>query len=190
MSSLLNMATIVWVLGGLVLLVNLLTQVIKQITYDKIPSSLLAVILSLVITLLAFFAYCAVESITIYWYYIVAAVIVGFLVAYAAMFGFDTLKEKILEWYASKDSDDDDTDTTSTTTTEVSDITADTTDSDTTTEATTEETTESLSEEEKTTTTESTESTDTTDTTTTTAETTTTETPVSDSIAAMLAALS
>ena len=31
------------------------------------------------------------------WYMVVAAVVVGFMVAYAAMFGFDKLKEAIMQ---------------------------------------------------------------------------------------------
>jgi len=82
--------------GILVALVNILTQVIKQVTQDKIPTSLLALILSQVITLCAFFAYSQIIGLTIMWFHIVATIILGFIVAYAAMFGYDKLKE-ILE---------------------------------------------------------------------------------------------
>lgn len=84
------------VVGGLVVLVNILTEVIKQVTQDKIPASLLALILSQVVTLCAFFAYSQIIGLAIMWFHIVAAIILGFIVAYAAMFGYDKLKE-ILE---------------------------------------------------------------------------------------------
>jgi hypothetical protein len=77
----------------LVAVVNIIVEVLKKVTWDKIPTSLLAMIVSLAVTLVAFVAYCQILSIVIYWYYFVAAVALGFMVAYAAMFGFDKLKE-------------------------------------------------------------------------------------------------
>lgn len=62
-----------------------------------LPTSILAVIVSMALTLVAFFAYCQIKSITVVWYMVVAAVVLGFLVAYAAMFGFDKLKEALTE---------------------------------------------------------------------------------------------
>ena len=81
------------VVGVLVALVNILTEVIKQVTQNKIPASLLALILSQVVTLCAFFAYSQIIGLTVMWFHIVAAIILGFIVAYAAMFGYDKLKE-------------------------------------------------------------------------------------------------
>lgn len=81
------------VIGGLVALVNILTQVVKQITKDRIPSSLLAVVLSEVVTLTAFFVWIAVTDVVFVWYYLIGAIIVGALVSYAAMFGYDKLQE-------------------------------------------------------------------------------------------------
>lgn len=86
------------VIGGLVAIVNALTQVIKKVTVDKIPTSLLAIILSQVVTLVAFFAYLSVTGIGFVWYYLVGVIVVGFLVSYAAMFGFDKLKEILNSW--------------------------------------------------------------------------------------------
>lgn len=90
--------TLIAIIGVLVGLVNIVTQVIKKITWDKIPSSLLAFIVSEALTILAFFAYMAYFNYPILWYYIVAAVIVGFMVTFAAMFGFDKLKEIMVNW--------------------------------------------------------------------------------------------
>ena len=59
--------------------------------------NILAVIVSMVLTLVAFFAYCQICSIAVEWYMVVAAVVVGFLTSYAAMFGFDKLKESITQ---------------------------------------------------------------------------------------------
>ena len=98
MTELVNVTTLITILGVLVGLTNILTEVLKKILWDKIPSSLLAFVVSEVITMIAFFAYCAIKVIATPWYYIAAAIVLGFMVAYAAMFGFDKLKEIIQSW--------------------------------------------------------------------------------------------
>lgn len=93
MDSVLNLSVILSIVGVLVVLTNIITQVLKKLTWEKMPTNILVVIISMALTLVAFFAYCQIKAIAIVWYMIVAAVILGFLVAYAAMFGFDKLKE-------------------------------------------------------------------------------------------------
>ena len=93
MDSVLNLSVILSIVGVLVVLTNIITQVLKKFTWEKMPTNILVVIISMALTLVAFFAYCQIKAIAIVWYMVVAAVILGFLVAYAAMFGFDKLKE-------------------------------------------------------------------------------------------------
>ena len=83
------------IVGGLVIVVNIIVEVVKKFTEQYIPTNFVAVALSLVLTLAAFFAWASIEAIIIEWYYVVAAVVVGFMVAYAAMFGFDKLKQAL-----------------------------------------------------------------------------------------------
>ena len=90
MESVLNWSVIISIIGVLVVLTNIVVQVLKKVTWDK-----LAMIVSLVLTIGAFFAYCSIKSITVVWYMIFAAVVLAFMVAYAAMFGFDKLKEAL-----------------------------------------------------------------------------------------------
>ena len=78
-------------------LTNVIVEVAKKATWDKLPTNILALIVAVALTLAAGFAYCQIEAITITWYIVVAFVVVGFMVAYAAMFGFDKLKE-IMNW--------------------------------------------------------------------------------------------
>lgn len=104
MSQLINVTTLLFVIGILVGVTNILTEVLKKVLWNKIPSSLLALVISLAVTLIAFFAYCAMYSIVITWYYVAAAIVVGFMVAYAAMFGFDKLKEVIESWITTRNS--------------------------------------------------------------------------------------
>lgn len=93
MDSVLNLSVILSIVGVLVALTNIITQVLKKLTWGKMPTNILVVIISMTLTLVAFFAYCQIKTITVVWYMVAAAVILGFLVAYAAMFGFDKLKE-------------------------------------------------------------------------------------------------
>ena len=51
------------------------------------------VLVAMVVTLLAFFALCQIMGISITWYMVAGAVILGIFVAYAAMFGFDKLRQ-------------------------------------------------------------------------------------------------
>lgn len=85
----------------LVALTNIITQVIKQVTYDKLPTNILAIIISMVITVITGFAWCQIEAITITWYLVIAIIVAGFVVAYAAMFGFDKLVE-VIDWVKAK----------------------------------------------------------------------------------------
>jgi hypothetical protein len=87
-------ATILSVIGALTIMTNIIVEVIKQlIPNDKFPTNVLACIVAEVFTLLAFFAYMSYSNLPIVWYYVAGAIVLGILVAYAAMFGFDKLKE-------------------------------------------------------------------------------------------------
>ena len=87
------MSTLISVIGVLVALTNIIVEVTKKLTWDKVPTNIVAIIVAEALTLIAFFAWTSINSIAVVWYYVVAAFVVGILVAYAAMFGFDKLKE-------------------------------------------------------------------------------------------------
>ena len=91
MESVLNWSVIISIIGVLVV------QGLKKVTWDKLPTNALAMIVSLVLTLGAFFAYCSIKGIAVVWYMVFAAVVLAFMVAYAAMFGFDKLKEALAQ---------------------------------------------------------------------------------------------
>lgn len=106
--SSIDISTLLTVIGVLVFVVNVVTQVMKKALPDTFPTNLFVIIFSVVLTVAAFAAYAQIYIISITWYLVVGAVILGFLVAYAAMFGFDKLKETMLKLNELK------TDTTST----------------------------------------------------------------------------
>ncbi len=95
MESVLNWSVIISIIGVLVVLTNIIVQVMKKLTWDRLPTNVLAVVVSMVLTLVAFFAYCQIKAIVVVWYMVAAAVVLGFMVAYAAMFGYDKLMEAI-----------------------------------------------------------------------------------------------
>lgn len=96
MESFMDVSVILSVVGALVVVTNIVVQVLKQIVWDKLPTNILATAVGMVLTLVAFFAYCQAKALPITWYMVVGAVILGFFVAYAAMFGFDKLKEALM----------------------------------------------------------------------------------------------
>lgn len=97
MDNILNWSVILSIVGVLVVLTNIITQVLKKLTWDKMPTNILVVIISMALTVIAFVAYCQINAITVVWYMVAAMIVLGFLVAYAAMFGFDKLKEVLTQ---------------------------------------------------------------------------------------------
>lgn len=80
--------------GALAFVVSVITEVIKGIgVFKKIPTDIVVIILSMVLTVVAFFAYAQYVSLVVAWYLVVAAVIGGFFVAFIAMYGWSKLKE-------------------------------------------------------------------------------------------------
>jgi hypothetical protein len=76
--------------------VNIIVEVVKKL-FPIVPTTFLTTILAVAVTLVAFFAWAAIINLTILWYYVVAAVVLGLFVAYAAMFGFDKFKSALLK---------------------------------------------------------------------------------------------
>jgi hypothetical protein len=97
MEYIFDWSVILSIVGALVVVTNIIVQVIKKLTWDKLPTNLLAIIVSMLLTLAVFFAYCQIKSVAVVWYTVAAAIVLGFFVAYAAMFGFDKLKEAIMQ---------------------------------------------------------------------------------------------
>lgn len=94
-----NIPTVVAVVLPLVLVLmvvtNIITEVLKKLTCAKLPTNILAFLVAMVVTLLAFFALCQIAGIAIEWYMVAGAIVLGVFVAYAAMFGFDKFKQTL-----------------------------------------------------------------------------------------------
>ena len=92
-----ELSVIIAIIGVLVALTNVIVEVAKKATWDKLPTNILALIIGEVLTIGTGIAYFQIKDIAIVWYMIAALVVAGFMVAYAAMFGFDKLRE-IKNW--------------------------------------------------------------------------------------------
>ena len=79
----------------LMVVTNIITEVLKKLTWEKMPTNLLAFLVAMVVTLLAFLALCQITSTPITWYMVAGAVVLGIFVAYAAMFGFDKFRQTL-----------------------------------------------------------------------------------------------
>jgi Na+/glutamate symporter len=79
----------------LMVITNIIVEVLKKLTWDKVPTNVMAFITAMAVTLLAFFAVCKIKAVPIAWYMVVAAVCLGFFVAFAAMFGFDKFRQTL-----------------------------------------------------------------------------------------------
>lgn len=97
MESVLNWSVIISIIGVLVVLTNIVVQVLKKVTWDKLPTNALAMIVSLVLTLGAFFAYCSIKGIAVVWYMVFAAVVLASWWLMRQCSGFDKLKEALAQ---------------------------------------------------------------------------------------------
>lgn len=93
-----DISVIVMIVFGLMLITNMITQVLKKLTWDKIPTNLLVFIISFVCSFAAMLLYCHFKAIAITWVVIVVTVALAFAVCYSAMFGFDKFTELIDSW--------------------------------------------------------------------------------------------
>ncbi len=82
------------IIAILVILVNIITEVCKKAFYGLSGAkaiNLFVLVLSEALTVSVFLAYWQLKQMVIAWYIIAAFIVIGFMVAFAAMFGFDKL---------------------------------------------------------------------------------------------------
>ena len=86
-------ATLFIIIAALVVLVNIITEVVKRfISFNETAYiNAFVTVLSVALTVAVFLAYWQIKQMQITWYLLIAFIVVGFMVAYAAMFGFDKL---------------------------------------------------------------------------------------------------
>ena len=92
-----NIPAVISVILPLVLMLmvvtNIIVEVLKKLTWGRLPTNILVFVVAMAVTLLAFLAACQIMGVRILWYMVAGAVVLGIFVAYAAMFGFDKLRQ-------------------------------------------------------------------------------------------------
>ena len=78
---------------ALMIVTNIIVEFVKVLTWGKLPTNVLAFFVAMAVTLLAFFAMCQIAGVQVTWYMVVGAIVLGFFVCFAAMYGFDKLKQ-------------------------------------------------------------------------------------------------
>ena len=79
----------------LMVVTNIIVEVLKKLTWGKLPTNIMAFAVAMIVTMLAFFAACQIMGVAVTWYMVVGAIVLGVFVAYAAMFGFDKLRQTL-----------------------------------------------------------------------------------------------
>lgn len=85
-------------------LISVITEFTKEIGFlNKIPTALQVLVLSIVICVIAFFAYISYASVPFVWYYLVAVIFAAFIVAIVCCKGWDYLIEIWKRFYKTKE---------------------------------------------------------------------------------------
>ena len=95
MTQFIDITVLLPVMAVLTAITNILVEVLKEVTYKVVPTQFLAVAVAEGLTMTVYSAYITINMLPTVWYFHVAALVVGMMVAYAAMFGFDTLKNAL-----------------------------------------------------------------------------------------------
>ena len=93
-----DLREIIVVIGVLTIVTNAATEVLKRIFWREIPTSLLAILIAQCLTLGSGCTYAIIMGTTVLWWHVVAAVIAGRAVAYAAMLSYDKRIEIKKRW--------------------------------------------------------------------------------------------
>lgn len=99
-----NLSIILLVVAAICTLVSVITQFIKELTWFKeLPTQLVVVVLSETITILTFLAYASYCAMAVRWYYILAVIFAGFIIAYITANGWDSLVKIFRRFYKTTD---------------------------------------------------------------------------------------
>lgn len=98
-----NYESVMWVLTVavaavlvLIALTNVFAQVVKKlINREKYPAQVVVFVIAEALTYLTMAIMCSILAVQILWYYWVLAFIVGVLVTYGAIFGYDNFYSQI-----------------------------------------------------------------------------------------------
>ena len=88
--------TIMAVVFVLVTLTNIISQVIKKmVNRESCPAQVVVFIIAEILSVMAMMITCSIMKWQTFWYYWPLSIIVGVMVCYGAMFGYDNLYKQI-----------------------------------------------------------------------------------------------
>ena len=74
--------------------VSVITEITKSFSFlSKVPTDAYVLVLSMILTVLYYVIYNTIYSLTITWYELIIFIIIGFFVAYVAMYGWSKLSD-------------------------------------------------------------------------------------------------
>lgn len=89
-----NGAVILTIIGAMATFVTIVTEFTKTWGFlDRIPTSLQVLAVSMLVSVLSVVIYVQMQKATMVWYYIAGAVVLGWIVAYVSMYGWEKLTE-------------------------------------------------------------------------------------------------
>lgn len=89
-----NGAVVLTIIGILATFVTIVTEFTKTWGFlDRIPTSLQVLAVSMLVSVLSVVIYVQMQKAEMVWYYIVGAIVLGWIVAYVSMYGWEKLTE-------------------------------------------------------------------------------------------------
>ena len=89
-----NGAVILTIIGAMATFVTIVTEFTKSWGFlDRIPTSLQVLAVSMLVSVLSVVIYVQMQEAEMVWYYIVGAIVLGWIVDYVSMYGWEKLTE-------------------------------------------------------------------------------------------------
>lgn len=89
-----NGAVILTIIGAMATFVTIVTEFTKTWGFlNRIPTSMQVLAVSMIVSVLSVVIYVQMQKATMIWYYIVGAIVLGWIVAYVSMYGWEKLVE-------------------------------------------------------------------------------------------------
>lgn len=89
-----NGAVILTIIGAMATFVTIVTEFTKTWGFlNRIPTSLQVLVVSMLVSVLSVVIYVQMQKAEMVWYYIVGAIVLGWIVAYVSMYGWEKLAE-------------------------------------------------------------------------------------------------
>lgn len=89
-----NGAVVLTIIGAMATFVTIVTEFTKSWGFlDRIPTSLQVLAVSMLVSILSVVIYVQTQKAEMVWYYIVGAIVLGWIVAYVSMYGWEKLTE-------------------------------------------------------------------------------------------------